>query len=500
MKCPCCGAESSGKFCEYCGSEMPQEKSTVNVSHIYYGDAIAQEPSEAENNLGKCPKCGNSKITFKRERVGTKTQTRSRKNYIGSGRQSQSASQSSYRTIGLCQNCGYTWDPNATNQSSNTKAFLPKCSNQKTSGKKTWLWVLGWICFFPLPLTILLLRNKNMKHAVKYGIIAAAWILFFIIGMSGNGGTDSPQTGTPPSYNESVQGDQASETTDNNTSSTVSPDDGVLYPMQITSANYTGPECWLLSEPTTTNETVLNVYAAIDIQNENWHEQAKSVIALLWSKYSGERVMFKIYNGTEGFYKTQPTYEELIAIWQNAPLSVITDSTPTITWYPSGGGTAAQQETESWEPTLTQETVVYAEDEVVNRFIIEFNANSVYEITNISKGNIKTKYFGYANGRYLEMINANDAGAEAFCLKINGGQEASDKQMMYEVFREAVKILDPSITDEMIDTTLAEFDDRDVLIEDYTLGDSLIITYVPTKELSYGKNSCRIDIYASNYK
>lgn len=71
---------------------------------------------------------------------------------------------------------------------------------------------------------------------------------------------------------------------------------------------------------------------------------------------------------------------------------------------------------------------------------------------------------------------------------------------MYEVFREAVKVLDPAITDEMIDTALAEFDNRDVLIEGYTIGDSITITYVPIKELSYGKTSCRIDILASNYK
>lgn len=98
----------------------------------------------------------------------------------------------------------------------------------------------------------------------------------------------------------------------------------------------------------------------------------------------------------------------------------------------------------------SHESTVYAADDVVNRFISEFNTNSIYEITDISKGNIRTKYFGYANGRYLEMINANGAAAKAFCLKINGGQEDADKQSMYEVFKEAVKILDPSITEEMI--------------------------------------------------
>ena len=51
--------------------------------------------------------------------------------------------------------------------------------------RRTWLWVLGWICIFPLPLTILLLRKKNMKPILKYGIIAVAWILYLIIGLSG---------------------------------------------------------------------------------------------------------------------------------------------------------------------------------------------------------------------------------------------------------------------------------------------------------------------------
>ena len=51
--------------------------------------------------------------------------------------------------------------------------------------RRTWLWVLGWICIFPLPLTILLLRKKDMKPALKFGIIAAAWIVYFLIGLAG---------------------------------------------------------------------------------------------------------------------------------------------------------------------------------------------------------------------------------------------------------------------------------------------------------------------------
>lgn len=59
--------------------------------------------------------------------------------------------------------------------------------------RKTWLWVLGWLCIFPLPLTILL-RKKVMKAPIKYGIIAAAWIVFLMIAIVGTSGSDSENT------------------------------------------------------------------------------------------------------------------------------------------------------------------------------------------------------------------------------------------------------------------------------------------------------------------
>lgn len=203
MKCPNCGGETQGKFCEYCGSEMPQEKSTINITNNFYGGTTAQESSDVNNAVGRCPNCGNSTVTFKRERVGTATQSSSRKIYIGTGRKRRSVSQAVYKTVGVCQNCGYTWTPN-DNGSGNK------------SDKKTWLWVLGWICIFPLPLTILMLRKKDIRPAIKYGIIAAAWVLYLIIGMSGNSAMDVPQNDVP-SQMESVQGGQTADvSTDSN--------------------------------------------------------------------------------------------------------------------------------------------------------------------------------------------------------------------------------------------------------------------------------------------
>lgn len=129
MKCPNCGAEAKGKFCEYCGSEMPKEKTTISITNNYY--------------------------------VGTE-------------------------------------------KPQNGKSQSTANSQVKGSKKHTWLWVLGWICIFPVPLTILMLRKKNMKPAVKYGIIAVAWLLFFAIGASGNTETEEP-VNTVPTYTEATQ-------------------------------------------------------------------------------------------------------------------------------------------------------------------------------------------------------------------------------------------------------------------------------------------------------
>ena len=75
---------------------------------------------------------------------------------------------------------------------------------------------------------------------------------------------------------------------------------------------------------------------------------------------------------------------------------------------------------ENENTTPEEPEVIYAEDDVVNRFISEFNEKTKYEMTDISKGNIRTKFFAYANDCYMEMINANDAAAECFSISING--------------------------------------------------------------------------------
>ena len=47
--------------------------------------------------------------------------------------------------------------------------------------RRTWLWVLGWLFVFPLPLTIIILQRKPFNQVVRVIIILAAWLLYAVI-------------------------------------------------------------------------------------------------------------------------------------------------------------------------------------------------------------------------------------------------------------------------------------------------------------------------------
>lgn len=301
-----------------------------NLLKINSDNDVSLPEHQQNTNVGSCPVCGNHKISFSRERFGTVSKSFSQKNLIGIGRTRQSSSQSAFRTVGLCQTCGYTWECNTDVE-------------KTTSRKNLWLWVLGWLFIFPIPLSILIIRKKHIKPVIKLGIIVIAWIVFFALA----------------EINSNVDSSEA------------------------------------------------NISSIENVQQNN-----------------------------------------------------------------------------------------YADDEVVNGFIVEFNNSTPYEIINISRGSTFYNYFGYANDRRLEMINLSDA----FCLTIHGGQNPEDKESMYDVFRWAIRVLDTSITEDTVNEILTEFDERDVLIEDYIINDNITITYMPIKELSYGNSSGRIDIKAHNYK
>ena len=88
-----------------------------------------------------------------------------------------------------CPTCGYV--PNNSAAANNTVQPVQPVKPKR----KTWLWVLGWIFIFPLPLTLILVKKQNIKKGLKLGIIIAAWVfyaMFAIIGMASN--SDEPES------------------------------------------------------------------------------------------------------------------------------------------------------------------------------------------------------------------------------------------------------------------------------------------------------------------
>ncbi len=151
MTCPKCGAEiaAGNKFCEFCGAQISLEM---------------QKEQEQLNKAG-CPKCGSTNVVFEREKQGEIK-----------GKNTNAIVRA---TVGMCKDCGHTWKV---------------ASGGGEKKRKIWPWVLGWIFIFPVPLTILMLRKKEMKPWLKYGIIALAWVVYLLIALAG-GGEDSNSTG-----------------------------------------------------------------------------------------------------------------------------------------------------------------------------------------------------------------------------------------------------------------------------------------------------------------
>ncbi|MCF0106780.1 MAG: hypothetical protein HUJ53_08470, partial [Holdemanella sp.] len=55
---------------------------------------------------------------------------------------------------------------------------------EKKKKKHTWLWVIGWIFFFPIPLSILIWRSERLPKKVRILLICSIFLLFLLAGFS----------------------------------------------------------------------------------------------------------------------------------------------------------------------------------------------------------------------------------------------------------------------------------------------------------------------------
>lgn len=209
MKCPSCGAETkSAKFCEYCGSELPKDKPNINITNNYYGDS--GNPTD-NTNAGKCPKCNSNAVKFQREKIGTVGSSQSRKTVLTETRKSNSVKQNAYRTVGICQNCGYTWDPNVSTTDTSTKK------------RKGCLWWFLMLCIWPIALSVWFYKTDKVKLDKKWkiAIIAAFWVLVLVFGGS------SEETETP-NNNTNIESTVQDETTETDNTVDTNIDDATV--------------------------------------------------------------------------------------------------------------------------------------------------------------------------------------------------------------------------------------------------------------------------------
>lgn len=195
----------------------------------------------------------------------------------------------------------------------------------------------------------------NSETSFKKPIYKKWWfyLIIAIVLVASITGSNEPST-TPTEKQETTQTNEIEEnsTVQDDANEVKTTSDAELEMVQLAPDGYAGPECWLLSGNGITNDgETLDVYANIDNKSDNWHNECKTVFKMLISEY-GEysNLTFKIYNSKDNMSNNQPTYDNLIALWQSNPVTYVSESKPTIIWYPNGAGVNSKQESEIWNP------------------------------------------------------------------------------------------------------------------------------------------------------
>ena len=114
-----------------------------------------------------------------------------------------------------------------------------------------------------------------------------------------------------------------------------------------------------------------------------------------------------------------------------------------------------------------KEKPIYEDDEIVNKFIVDYNAISQSPITDIQNGSIKEKCYGHTYDHRIEVLNGADS---ALHVKIGADFDHPEMEELRDAFRDIMLILDPSISEE---EAYAAFDlakDDNTARSDMTLG------------------------------
>ena len=141
-------------------------------------------------------------------------------------------------------------------------------------------------------------------------------------------------------------------------------------------------------------------------------------------------------------------------------------------------------------PESSPEPLYFESDSIVDKFFSEYNAIAEIKIPaeEIEKGNIRTKALVYIDDLSLEVINANRFLAVSMSSSVE-----NESTTLYALFRDSIKTMEPNTTDEDIQSAWDSIHESGNLVEDYMFKD-INITYIPSKELSWGTSNLRVDL------
>lgn len=132
----------------------------------------------------------------------------------------------------------------------------------------------------------------------------------------------------------------------------------------------------------------------------------------------------------------------------------------------------------------------FESDGVVDKFFSDYNAVAevVIPAEAIKEGNIRTKAMVYIDDLSLEITNAND-----FLFVSMSSSVDNEETKLYSVFRDVIKTMNIDTADEDIQSAWNGIHETGYLVENYDFK-GIIITYVPSKNLSWGASALRVDL------
>lgn len=169
----------------------------------------------------------------------------------------------------------------------------------------------------------------------------------------------------------------------------------------------------------------------------------------------------------------------------NVPNSAVVEGTPDIEETPEVEDNQQQEEV-----TPDPKPLYFESDEIVDKFFTDYNAIAevVIPAEEIEKGNIRTKALVYIDDLSLEIINASD-----FLSVSMSSSVENEATTLYAIFRDTIKAMSVGTADEDIQSAWNAIHESGYLVEDYDFN-GVSITYVPSKELSWGTSDLRVDL------